>query len=122
MTEASSFVKFLPYTPRKVALVASQIRGKNVAAAQVELNFMSRRASGPVLKALNSAVANLAVKMGGRKVEAKDIKIIQCVVNQGPVLKRIHPGSMGRAMPFKRKMCHLMIQVKEFSNGTESKS
>lgn len=114
MAEARARSQFLQYTPRKVAMMAGQIRGKNADAALTILNFASRKAALPVLKTLNSAVANLNTKLGAQKVSPKQVKIVKCIVNQGPVLKRIHPGSMGRAMPFKKKMCHLLIEVKDF--------
>ena len=49
-------------TPRKVAAVASLVRGRTVADAIVILEHTPRRAALPVLKTIKSAQANAAHK------------------------------------------------------------
>ena len=44
--------------PRKVRLVADSIKGKSVVQAQTELDYLVKRASLPMKKLLESAVAN----------------------------------------------------------------
>jgi large subunit ribosomal protein L22 len=55
---------------------------------------------------LKSAVANT-----GKLKDYSGLKIKECWVGQGPTLKRMRPGPMGRGMPYKRKTSHLTIIV-----------
>ena len=56
--EAFAHVKFVRMSPRKVKLVADMIRGKDTKAAVALLKQTSKSACEPMLKLLNSAVAN----------------------------------------------------------------
>ncbi|MEK7287013.1 MAG: 50S ribosomal protein L22 [Elusimicrobiota bacterium] len=110
MVEAVAHSRFARYGPRKVGQVLGLIRRKNAQRALTALAFAPRRSSVLVIKTLESALGNLGVKLG-KKVEPREVWVTECWVNGGPFIKRIHPGSMGRAMPFKRKTCHLTIKV-----------
>ena len=37
----------------------------------------------------------------------------EAYVGQGPSLKRMRPRAFGRAAPYKRKTCHITIEVEE---------
>ena len=76
--------------PRKVRLVTDLIKGKKVEAAQAELSFLPKRAALPILKLLNSAIAN-AEKDGGANKENLFIKNI--LVDKGHSLEGIHAES-----------------------------
>lgn len=110
MAQALAQARYMRRAPRKVGLILKVIRKKNAAKALTALEFLPKRSSFLVAKTLRSALANLSAKKGAR-VEPQNTWIESCWVNQGPVLKRIHAGSMGRAFPYKRKTCHLVIKV-----------
>lgn len=110
MAQAIAHVRYARYGPRKVASVLDQIRGKSAQRALTLLEFLPRRSRHLVAAALRSAMYNLSGK-AGRIVEPKDIWVKSCWINQAPVLKRIHTGSMGRAFGYRRKMCHLTVVV-----------
>jgi large subunit ribosomal protein L22 len=114
--EATAYAKFQRFGRRKVGQVLDEIRGKSVRTAEAILPQVPRRASALVQKTLKSAVANLMVK-AGKKLEPSQIWVKAAWSNQGPMknLKRIQPGPMGRALPFKRKMCHLTVVVSDES-------
>ncbi|MBI4368830.1 MAG: 50S ribosomal protein L22 [Elusimicrobia bacterium] len=112
MADARAEARYSRYAPRKVGHVLTLIRSKNAQQALTTLNFLPKRSSVVVQKVLRSALANLGGKLG-RTVEPKEAWIKTATVDQGPVLKRIHAGSMGRAMPYKRKTCHLTIIVSD---------
>jgi len=116
--EATAKARFQRFGPRKVAQVLQWIRGQSLARSQAILPRIPRRAATLVEKTLRSAAANLAVK-AGRQIPPEKVWVKAAWANQGPMkaLKRIQPGPMGRALPFKRKMCHLTIVV---SDGKES--
>jgi len=45
-------------SPRKVRLIADLVRGKKVSDALSTLQFVDKRAAGPIAKLIRSAVAN----------------------------------------------------------------
>jgi large subunit ribosomal protein L22 len=104
--EAKAIAKFSRCAPRKVNQVCSVIRNKSVAKAFDILEFTQKSATPLIKKVLKSAVAN-----AGRIKNMDGIKVKQAWVGQGPALKRMRPGPMGRGMPYKRKTCHLTIVV-----------
>ncbi|MEI6042063.1 MAG: 50S ribosomal protein L22 [bacterium] len=97
-------------SPRKVALVAGLIRGKTVAQARVALKFANKRASLPIGKLLESAVAN-AKNVGVTNLESLKIQEIQ--VNKGRVLKRSMPRARGSASRINKRSSHVSIILSE---------
>lgn len=103
----SAELNYLRMSPRKVRAVAGAIRGKGVPAAERTLRFISRSASGPVLKLLKSAVAN--AKNNFQVVSPETLVVSEITVNEGPTLKRRRPRAMGRAFPIRKRSSHLRI-------------
>jgi len=97
-------------SPRKVGLVAGLIRGKTVAQARIALKFANKRASLPIAKLLESAVAN-AKNIGVSNVESLKIQEIQ--VNKGRVLKRSLPRARGSASRLNKRSSHISIILSE---------
>lgn len=112
--EAKCQLKYQRYGRRKVALLLDAIRGKSLYEAGHILKNTPLRACDVVYKAINSAGANLAVKLG-RKIDLKQVWVTVAYADQGPMkmLHRVQPGPQGRAMPFKRKMCHITVFVSD---------
>lgn len=101
--------KGVALAPRKVSLVASLVRGRNVADALVILEHTPKRAARTIAKVINSAKAN-AVNTHG--IVEKDLVIETLTVTAGPRLKRFKPAAMGRALPFQKKTSHITVVVR----------
>lgn len=112
--EAKAYSRYQRYGRRKVAQVLDEIRGKNLQAAQQIVSIIPRRSAVVVEKTMRSAAANLSVKLG-KKVDLNSIWVKSAWADNGPMkhLKRVQPGPQGRAMPFKRKMCHITVVVSD---------
>ena len=95
-------------SPRKVGLVAGLIRGKTVAQARIALKFANKRASLPVAKLLESAVAN-AKNQGVSDIES--LKVGEIQVNKGRVLKRIMPRARGSASRINKRSSHVSLSL-----------
>ncbi len=110
--EATAHARFQRYGARKVALVLDENRGKSVDRAERLLPLIPRRATKLISKTLKSALANLQVK-AGRKLDSREMYVKSAWVGLGPMgnMKRVKPAPMGRAMTFKRKVCHLTMVV-----------
>lgn len=94
-------------SPRKVRLVADLIKGKSIDAALNTLMVTTKRASDPLVKLLNSAVAN--AKDRGIAIEGFVVK--ECTVNQGLTMKRFMPGARGSGFPIHKKTSHVKLVI-----------
>lgn len=101
-------IKGVRMSPRKVSLVASLIRGRSVADAQIILEHVPKRAGKTVAKALASAKANA---VNNHRLDEKTLLIEQLQVTAGPRLKRFRPAAMGRAQPYQKRTSHISITV-----------
>jgi large subunit ribosomal protein L22 len=108
--EALAQSKFVRFAPRKVNQVLGLIRNKPVEKAFDILAFTPKTVTTVIMKTLKSAIAN-----SGRMKNMSGLKVKQAWVGQGPTLKRMRPGPMGRGMPYKRKICHITIIVDELA-------
>lgn len=94
-------------SPRKVRLLADLVRGKRVSEASTLLAFADKRASGPFLKLLNSAVAN--AKQQGK--DAAQLVVAKVTVDKGTTIKRFMPRARGSASPIRKHSSHIAIEL-----------
>ncbi len=99
-------LKHLRIAPRKVRLVIGLIRGLKVEDAVIQLGFSKKSAALPVLKLLNSAVAN-AIHNHDLKIDTLVIK--EAMVDEGATLHRWMPRAMGRATPLRKRSSHITL-------------
>ncbi len=92
--------------PRKVRLVTDLVKGRSVKKAQDILSLTNKRAARPILKLLNSAIANAKNNF---KLEEDSLKIKNITVDGGPMLKRWMPKAHGRATPIRERTSHVTI-------------
>jgi large subunit ribosomal protein L22 len=104
-----AFLKNYRQAPRKVRLVAQLIKGKGVAEAIAELDFLAKRAGLPIKKLLLSAVSN-AKNMG---MEMENLFIKELRVDKGITMKRMMPAAMGTGHRINKRTSHLNILLAE---------
>lgn len=104
-----AFLKNYRQSPRKVRLVASLVKGKNVASAIAELDFLPKRAGLPIKKLLLSAIAN-AKSMG---IEVENLFIKELRVDKGITMKRMMPRAMGTGHRINKRTSHLHLLLAE---------
>lgn len=95
----------------KARLVLALIRGRSANAALDELRHDRHRASRAIYKVLASAVANA---LQNPEVRANRLVVSKTWAQDGPLLAggfRMRPGPQGRAMPIKRRTCHIHVYV-----------
>ena len=109
MNEVTAQLNSYRQSPRKVRLVADAIRGKSAKEAKIKLDFITKRATGPLHKLLNSAIAN--AKNLGADVENLWVKAI--TVDGGAILYRRRPASRGSAHPIRKRTSHINIVLVE---------
>ncbi|MEA2097762.1 MAG: 50S ribosomal protein L22 [Patescibacteria group bacterium] len=104
--EVQAHLRNLRISPRKVRLVADVVRGMNVYNAKIQLEFINKKSSQPVLKLLNSAIANAKHNFD---LDENDLYISSIFVNEGATLKRWIPRAMGRASKINKRISHITI-------------
>jgi large subunit ribosomal protein L22 len=95
----------------KARMVVDMIRGLPVSQALDVLAADRHRAAPYVRRALASAVANA---LHNPSVRSNRLVVSRAYVNNGPMLlgrMRFRPGPRGRAMPFRRRTCHIYVYV-----------
>ena len=100
--------RFARISPTKVRHIADLIRWKPVEEALDTLKFLPNRGARFLEKVLMSAVAN-AEDQGS--VDAARLTVVECMVNEGPRLKRIRPRARGTAFPIIKRMAHIHVVV-----------
>ncbi len=110
----------LRISSRKIRLVTDLIKGLSVIEAERQLKFLTKKAAKPVLKLLNSAVANAKNKANLVK---ENLYVSNVIVESGPTLKRWRPRAMGRTTPIMKRTSHitLILNEKEASVSQEVK-
>ena len=104
-----AFLKNYRQSPRKVRLVAGLIKGKKVAEAIAELDFLAKRAGTPIKKLLLSAISN-AKNMG---IEMDNLFIKELRVDKGITMKRMMPAAMGTGHRINKRTSHLLLVLGE---------
>lgn len=102
-------LRFLRVAPRKVRLVADEVRGRKVGDALAMLKYTPQAAAQPLAKLLRSAVANAEQKGGRVDVDALFVKTL--TVDQGPKMRRFMPRAMGRAYRVEKKTSHVYVEL-----------
>ena len=105
---ATSYSKDVRISPRKVAVVASLVRGRTLADALVILEHTPRRAAGAVKDAVKSAGANAE---HNHSYKPSSLFISEISVTSGTRLKRYMPAARGRARKFQRKTSNIRVVV-----------
>src|ERR671930_2506667 len=100
--------KYLRTAPRKVRLVADQVRGLTVPEARTLLDFSARGAARDVGKLVASAAANAE---NNHDLVADDLRIAEIRVDQGPTLKRWRPRARGRATRIDKRTSHVSVAL-----------
>lgn len=107
-----------PTSPRKMRLVADQIRGVEVEKALQILKFSPKEASRNLEKLLLSAIANWQSKNEDSNIEDAGLFVQTICVDSAGMLKRLRPAPQGRAHRIRKRSNHVTIELgsKNLSN------
>lgn len=105
-----AIVRNVRISPKKLRLVADQIRGKHVDEALSILEY-TPKAGAPILyKLLKSAIANADNNHG---IKADNLYVAKVMVNPGPTMYRYTARARGRATPIRKRTSHAIIVLRE---------
>ena len=108
--EIKASAKYVRMSPKKLRYVLDLIRGMDVAQARDQLKFIKRRASGNILKLVNSAIANAKHNF---ELEAENLYIKEITADKGPTLRRWRARAFGRAAPLRKRSTHLVVILED---------
>lgn len=96
--------------PRKLRVVVDQIRGKQVDDALSALAFIERRASEPIIKMIESGVANIRQTIQDWDID--DLVVVAAFVDEGPTMRRFRPRAQGRATRINKRTSRVTIELR----------
>lgn len=108
--EVRAVAKYVRVQPRKVRIVADEIRGKSALHSAALLRYHPSKSARALRKVLVSAVAN-AVENHGLSPEGLNVATI--MIDEGPRIKRIQARAMGRANRIIKKTSHITVVVED---------
>ena len=100
-----------PTSPRKMRLVADQVRGEDVNKALAILKFSPKEASRRLEKLLLSALANWQAKNEEADIEKAALFVKEIRVDGGSMLKRLRPAPQGRAHRIRKRSNHVTLVI-----------
>ena len=117
--EAKAQARFVRVTPQKARRVVDLIRGKGVPDAVAMMRFAPQSASEPVLKVLNSAVANARFQADqtAQAFDERTLVVTAAYVDEGPTMKRFRPRAQGRASQILKRTSHITVLVGDADNA-----
>ena len=106
--QVSATAKRLRISPRKLRLVADQVRGKAVDDALDILGYSTRKGAPLIQKVLNSAIANAEHNEGA---DVDELAVASIHVDEGVTMKRMRPRAKGRADRIFKRTSHVTVTV-----------
>ena len=98
-----------PTSPRKMRLVADQIRGEDISSALSILKFSPKEASRRLEKLLISAISNWQSKNESLDLETSQLFVKEIRVDSAGMLKRIRTAPQGRAHRIRKRSNHVTL-------------
>src|SRR6185437_9559900 len=108
--QAMAIGRNIRVSPRKLNLVAQQIRGKKVDRALNELTFSQKRIARDVKKVLQSAIANAE---NNHDLDVDDLVVREASVGKNLVMKRFHARARGNSGGIEKFFSQITIVVEE---------
>ena len=96
-------------SPRKMRLVADQVRGESIDKALAILKFSPKEASRRLEKLVLSEIANWQSKNESEDIEKAALFISEIRVDGGSMLKRLRPAPQGRAHRIRKRSNHVTV-------------
>jgi large subunit ribosomal protein L22 len=109
--EAVAKLKNYPTSPRKMRLLADEIRGMGIEKALALLEHHPQHSSTPLYKLVYSAINNWEQKNNGQKAEDSNLIVKTIFVDGARVLKRMRPAPQGRGYRIRKRSNHVTVIV-----------
>jgi large subunit ribosomal protein L22 len=109
--EAVAKLRNYPTSPRRMRLLADEIRGMDVEKALALLEFHPQHSASPLGKLLKSAISNWEQKNSGQSAADAALVVKTIFVDGARSVKRLRPAPQGRAYRVRKRSNHVTIIV-----------
>lgn len=116
--EVRAIAKYVRVQPRKVRIIADEVRGLPADRTSHLLRFHRSKSAQALRKVLESAIANAAEN---HNVPRENLRIARITVDEGPRIKRIQARAMGRANRIIKKTSHITVWVQDYEGEQQVK-
>ncbi len=110
MTEIIAKSNFVRPTPRKLRLVADQIRGLKATQAEVLLQNFAKPTVKPLLLVLKQGIGNAVNNL---KLSKESLTIKSLMINEGSRMKRVRFASRGRIHQYQKRLSHITMILED---------
>ncbi len=123
--EVKATAKYIRVQPRKVRIIADEVRGTNALHTASLLRYHTSKSAHALHKVLVSAIANA---QENHNLSPEGLRISAILVDEGPRLKRMQARAMGRGNRIIKKTSHITVVVEDYEvarpvrpHGTKAK-
>lgn len=123
--EVRAVAKYVRVQPRKVRIIADEVRGKSASHTVGLLRYHTSKGAKALHQVLVSAMANAQENHG---IAPEQLKIAAITVDEGPRLKRMQARAQGRGNRIIKKTSHITVVVEDYEvekpvkpHGTKAK-
>ena len=109
--EAVAKLRNYPTSPRRMRLLADEIRGMEVEKALALLEHHPQHSSTPLFKLLKSGINNWEQKNEGKSAADAGLVVKTIFVDGARTLKRMLPAPQGRAYRLRKRSNHVTLIV-----------
>jgi len=112
--EVKAIAKYVRVQPRKVRIIADEVRGKNALHTVSLLRYHTGKGAKALHQVLVSAMANAQENHG---ISPEQLKIATIFIDEGPRLKRMQARAMGRGNRIVKKTSHITVVVEDYEEA-----
>ncbi|MCH1544438.1 MAG: 50S ribosomal protein L22 [Bacteroidia bacterium] len=119
--EAKAVLRNCPLSPRKMRLLADQIRGQRVEMALNILQWNQRPTYAIYLsKLVKSGIANWGVANADGRIEDSELYIKSITIDGGFTMKRLRTAPQGRGYRMRKRSNHVTLVIDSKVSQTET--
>ncbi len=116
--QTTAHLRGIQMSPRKLRLLVDLVRGMPALAAVTELSMAHKAAARPILKLIQSAIANAT---HNHDLMPESLIISKAFVNNGTIMYRFTPRAMGRSAPIRKRTAHVTIVLEGVTGEKKAK-
>ncbi len=116
--EVRAVAKYVRVQPRKVRIIADEVRGKQAGMVAALLRYHPSKSATLLRKVVISAMANA---MENHNIAPEMLKVSKITVDEGPRMKRMQARAMGRGNRIVKKTSHITVVVEPIEPTAPSK-
>jgi large subunit ribosomal protein L22 len=119
--EAKAILRNCPLSPRKMRLLADQVRGQGVEKALNILQWNQRPTYAIFLsKLIKSGIANWGVINADGRIEDSELYVKSITVDGGLTMKRLRTAPQGRGYRIRKRSNHVTVIIDSKLSQTQT--